>query len=237
MALQVYRIDRSFLGKAGHFFKTPDLPPMAATAGSIFGIFGHIAKVFTEVTTENCYILHEEDEIRRFRNPLGESLLDDVYYIRHPKQARTNHLIPADRFHSYIVREQIADIVSYVRANAPVKRLHVSISSGAGASARLKGVVEGVPLEGSASVKESRAQEVIIECEVPLKASEKRRDYVWMDDFSSTVAAVDEVTGGAIEINESYDLSFGLDAKVAEMMEVSADWMQTYRYHVSCELG
>jgi hypothetical protein len=235
MGLQIYRIDRSMIGKVGHFFKKPDLPVMgAASAG---GILGHMFQVYTEVTTENCYILHEEDEIKRFRNPLGEALLEDVYYIRHPKKVRTDCLIPAERFHAYIVREQIADIVSYIRANAPVKRLRVCIESGVGASAHLKGIVEGVPLEGSASVKESRGHEVIIECPAPLKASEKRRDYVWMEDFSSTTAAVDNLTGGAAQINERYDLSFGLEAKVAELIEVSADWMRSYQYHVSCELA
>ena len=155
-------------------------------------------------------------------------MLDDVYYIRHPKKARTDCLIPADQFHSFVVREQIADIVSYVRANARVKRLRVSIDSGVGATINAKGIVEGMPLEGSASVKE---------CDAPLKASEKRRDFIWMDDFASTVAAVDDFTGGTIEINEHYDLSFGLDAKVAEMISVGASWMRNYRYHVSCELG
>lgn len=236
MALQVYRIDRSFIGRVGHFFKKPDLPIMTGAA-AVFGTFGHIAQVFMEVNTENCYILTEEDEIKRFRNPLDASLLDDVYYIRHPKKARTDCLIPADQFHSFVVREQIADIVSYVRANARVKRLRVSIDSGVGATINAKGIVEGMPLEGSASVKESRAHEVIIECDAPLKASEKRRDFIWMDDFASTVAAVDDFTGGTIEINEHYDLSFGLDAKVAEMISVGASWMRNYRYHVSCELG
>lgn len=92
MALQVYRIDRSFIGCVGHFFKKPDLPIMTGAA-AVFGTFGHIAQVFMEVNTENCYILTEEDEIKRFRNPLDASLLDDVYYIRHPKKARTDCLI------------------------------------------------------------------------------------------------------------------------------------------------
>jgi len=236
MALQVYRIDRSLIGCVGHFFKKPDLPTIAAGAG-LFGIPGQIAQVFKEVTTENCYILHQEDEIKRFHNPLGARLLDDVYYIRHPKKARTDCLIPADQFHSFVVREQIADIISYVRANARVKRLRVSIDSGVGASINTKGIVEGIPLEGSASINESRMHEVIIECDAPLKASEKRRDFIWMDDFASTVAAVDDLTGGTLEINEHYDLSFGLDAKVAEMISVAASWMRNYRYHVSCQLG
>jgi hypothetical protein len=236
MALQIYRIDRSFIGSVGHFFKKPDLPVQAAVSGLICTL-GRIAKVYAEVTTDNCYILHEEDEIRRFRNPLGANLLDDVYYIRHPKKSRTDCLIPADQFHSYIVREQIADIISYIRANVQVKRLRVSIDSGVGASVNAKGVFDGLPLEGSVSVKQSSAHEVIIECATPLRASEKRRDFIWLDDFASTVAAIDEVTGGSIEINEDYDLSFGLNAKLAAMISVACSGKMNYRYHVSCELG
>ena len=108
MELKVYRIDRSLIGRIGHFFKKPDLPMPALGADDLFG---NVGKVITEVTTSNCYILSEAGEISRFRNPYDEDLVDDVYYIRHPKKARTDWLIPAKRFHAHIIGEQISEIV------------------------------------------------------------------------------------------------------------------------------
>jgi hypothetical protein len=67
MELQVYRIDRSLVGRVGHFFKKPDLPVMGIAST---GLFDRVRKTLNDVTTDNCYILSEEAEINRFRNPL-----------------------------------------------------------------------------------------------------------------------------------------------------------------------
>jgi hypothetical protein len=232
MELKVYRIDRSLFGRVGHFFKKPDLP-----VDSAMGLLGNPFKVYREVTTSNCYILSDPDEIRRFRNPLNEELQEDVYYIRHPKKALTDCLIPAKRFHAYVLREQIADIVSYIRANANVKRLRVSISDGANAKLGVKGIIDDMKVEGDAKVSFTANHEVIIECNKPLKASEKRREYIWMEDFSSTRDVIDEVSDGTVEIRERYDFSMGLNAKVADMIGVDAKFRASCHYHVKCELA
>jgi hypothetical protein len=173
MKLKVYRIDRSFIGRIGHFFKKPDLP-VAPIPGS--GLFGKVGQVVKEITTSHFYILSEPSEISRFRNPHDEELVDNVYYIRHPKKARTNWLIPANRFHAHIIGEQISEIVSFIRSNANVKYLRVSITDKAGAKFGAKAVIEDVKVEGKAEVELSENHEVIIHCQEPLKASEKRSD-------------------------------------------------------------
>jgi hypothetical protein len=237
MELKFYRIDRSVMGRIGHFFKKPDLPLNIAAGAMPGGILGHAFRVFSDVTTDNCYILSDDDEISRFRNPLNEELLDDVYYIRHPKQICTNLLIPATRFHAYIIREQISDIVSYVRANTRVKRLRVSISNGTNAKFGAGGLIKDIPVEGDAQVRFARNHEVIIECSKPLRASQKRLDYIWMNDFASTREAIDNVTSGTVTVLEECDFSLGLNAKVAEMIGVSAEFMKSYQYQIQCELA
>lgn len=235
MELKVYRIDRSLIGRIGHFFKKPDLP--SAPMPGAMGITGSIVKVAKEVATANCYILSEPDEISRFRNPYNEDLVDNVYYIRHPKTARTNWLIPATRFHAHVIGEQISEIVSYIRANASVTYLRVSITDKAGAKLGGNAVIKNVKVEGEAKVSLSKDHEVIITCHAPLKASEKRNDYVWINDFQTTRAAVDAMSSGRFEIRQRSDFSAGLSADVAEMAGVSAEFTKCYDYHVECEVA
>lgn len=237
MELKVYRIDRSFIGRVGNFFKKPDLPASVVRGAMGVGVLNDAIKVMKEVTTPNCYILSEPDEISRFRNPYNEDLVDDVYYIRHPKTARTNWLIPATRFHAHVIGEQISEIVSYIRANASVKYLRVSITDMAGARLGANAVIKDVKVEGKAEVSLSKNHEVIITCHAPLKASEKRNDYVWINDFQTTRAAIDEMASGRFEIRQRSDFSAGLSAEVAKMAGVSAEFTKCYDYHVECEVA
>jgi hypothetical protein len=234
MELQVYRIDRSLVGRVGHFFKKPDLPVMGIAST---GLFDRVRKTLNDVTTDNCYILSEEAEINRFRNPLNEEWMENVYYIRHPKKPRTDCLIRASRYHSHIIGEQISEIVAYIRANANVKYLRVSITDEAGAKLRAKGLIEDLKVEGKVDLSVSKQHEVIITCHTPLKASEKRRDFVWMDDFDTTRTAIDDMSDSRIEIRQRSDFTGGLSVKVAELAEVSAKFLRCYDYHIECELA
>lgn len=237
MQLQVYRIDRSISGRIGHFFKKPNLPLAMPETMMGKGLIGNPLQVLRDVSTTNCFILTKDDDIARFRNPLNQTLVDDVYYVRHPQQARTNWLIPAKSFHRYVIREQIADIVSYIRANAAVKRLHVSITNGLHGKVGAKAIVEGLAVEGDAHVSFTDSHDVTIECGTPLKSSQKRRDYVWMEHFPTTVAAVDQFADGTIDIDERFDFNAGLDAKVADMLDIGAEFRRSYHYHVRCEFA
>ncbi len=230
MSLKLYRIDRSFFGAIGHFFKNPDLPVVAGAIGNPF-------QVYRDVMAENCFILTDDDEVKRFRDPRGHDLVDDTYYVRHPKKIRTDCLIPARDFHRYVVQEQIADIVSFVRANTAVRKINVSISNAKEAKVEAGGVLDGLNVEGKATVKLLNTHEVLIDCTEPLKPSEKRREFVWMEDFPTTVTAIDNVAGGIVEIHERFDLSFGLSAEIAGMARISTEWLSNYQYNVRCEFA
>lgn len=154
--------------------------------------------------------MSEPGEISRFRHPHDEDLVDNVYYIRHPKKARTDWLIPANRFRAHIIGEQISEIVSFIRSNANVKYLRVSITDKTGAKVCAKAMIKDVKVEGEAEVALSENHEVIINCHAPLKASEKRRDYVWIKDFEATCACIDQMNKGRVEIRQRSDLLGGL---------------------------
>jgi len=215
MSLKVYRIDRSFFGKLNNRLKAPDLPVGAVSAvGSLFKNIGGYAR-------ENSYVLSKDDEIARFYEAYNNDWIDDQYYIRHPKKIKTDILIPANKFHQFIVREQMADMISYIRANVRVKRLEIQLFKGASIGVNLKGIIEGIPLEGEAKATCNSEFSAIIDCQKPLKASEKKKQYTWIDVFPHLQSVVDDASDNRFEIKESYDLSFGLDIKAGKAIGIN----------------
>ncbi|MGR5324843.1 hypothetical protein [Vibrio sp. PNB22_1_1] len=217
MTLKIYRIDTSFFGKMNNRAKKPDLPVQASLFGSMF-------KNYKDYKRENSYVLSKKDEIDRFTEAFGNNWVEDQYYIRHPKETRTNYLIPANKFHSYIMREQIGDLISYIRANLRVKELDLTIKSNKSGSIGLKGIIESVPMEGSTQLSTTDEYTVKIKCLAPLKASERKTEYLWIKEFPHIIELVDNASNGLFSLSESFDLSFGLDISAAEAIGANINY-------------
>lgn len=223
--LKIYRIDTSFFGKLNNRFKAPDLPVQNALIGNPF-------KNLSDYNRENSYVLSKESEIERFSEAFGNDWVEDEYYIRHPKKIKTDVLIPAERFHQYIIREQISDIISYIRANVRVKKLEISFEKGIVSGVGVQGIVDGISFEGSVNASCSSEYSVLIDCNRPLKASEKKKEYIWIDEFQHLQAVIDETFDSRFEINEAFDLSFGLDVKAAKLVGMNAALSAQYSFKI-----
>ena len=70
-----------------------------------------------------------------------------------------------------------------------------------------------------------------IQCDQPLKVSEKRQNYIWMDEFPHIVAMLDEADEGTFTVSESYDLSFGLGLDLAEQIGVDLEWNDNFTFN------
>lgn len=230
MSLKLYRIDRSFFGKLNNRLKQPDIPVAASIIGNPF-------KNLVDFNRENSYVLSKDDEISRFTEAYNNDWVDDIYYIRHPKKCKTDILIPAERFHQYIIREQISDMISYLRANLRVKELEINILRNNSGKLGLNGVIEGLDLEGEANIKFNKSYSAIIQCPRPLKASEKKKNYTWIDEFPHVVEIVDDVEDGKFKINEEFDLSFGLSVKVAKVIGANIEWNTNHTFNLEVTAG
>lgn len=219
MSLKIYRIDTSFFGKMNNRMKKPDLP-VAITAS----LFGGMIKNYKDYKRDNSFVLSNKDEIDRFTEAFGNDWVEDQYYIRHPKSTRTNYLIPASQFHKYIMREQISDIISYVRANLRVKELDLNVKTSKAGSIGLKGIIDNIPMEGSTKLNMADEYTVKIKCLSPLKASEKKTEYLWIDEFPHIIELVDNASNGLFGLNESFDLSFGLDISAAKSIGANLNY-------------
>lgn len=231
MKLLVYRIDSSFFGKLNNTFKKPDLPLMASAGLAIGNPFKNTADFFRE----NFYVLIKKSEIERFKEAFGNSFLKNIYYIRHPKDVRTNILIPSTRFHDYIIREQLSDIISYIRANLKVKKLKIQLLTKRNAELGMNTVIRDIPVEGNASVSLSSNTTIIINCATPLKPSEKRTQYIWIEEFQHLKAMIDDAENGKFTIKEDFDLSFGANVRASKVLGFNMDFAGNRTFKIDIE--
>lgn len=230
MNLSVYRIDTGIVGKVFGLFRKTDLPVQATAkiGGSV------LLSVNDLVNFENHYVINSDDELGRFENPLGNSWVQkNQYYIRHPKKARERWLIEAEKFHEFIYREQLSDIISFLRANIPLKHLLVSSQDGIDFSAFANVPIEDLQVEGKAQIKLSSKKELIIDCPEGLKISEKRKEFIWINDFQELMSVVDGFVGGEFSHTIEINNSFNMTVKEAKLFGVGESWLKSSKLKIS----
>lgn len=187
---------------------------------------------------KNSYVLSDEEEVKRFKDPRGYELIEDTYYIRHPKRSQTNWLISAKDFHAFVIKEQMSEIVSYLRAELPVKKITFIIKEGASFDVLGKADIPGEPikLEGGANGSTESKDKFTLECKRPLRPSEKRRQYIWIDDFPLLKAAVDGFEGGTLTFEETSNLEFGMSVEVAKSIGIKAKFNRQQIWSLKVEV-
>jgi hypothetical protein len=240
MKLKVYRIDRTLLGKLGRKLKEPDLPPSAGMLGG--GLIGHLLQTVHDVRTDDFYILSDDAEISRFRDPTHQPLRDGVYYVRNPREAYTRELVVASDFHHWILKQQATEMLDFIRGNLQATRIEFQLENSAGAqvdfSASFPTDAGPLPVAAGARSHAAAKHRVVVDCERPLKASEKRTTYGWINDFPQLLSAVDAASSrGTLSVIEEFDYSFGLSGKVADLMGMSASWLCKHTWKLDVTMG
>lgn len=251
MKLKVYRYDNSIVGKVFRFLRESDLPTLPIPIASAIGSNTSYA-IRDFVTDENIFVLSKA-EINRFENPLGNSWISgSQYYIRHPKKSRERYLIESENFQDFIFREQMSEIISFVRSAINVKRIYVSICSNDSVSGEvfykfdpedIKSINSAskqggseIRVEGSVNAKKKSDYELEIICPQGLKVSERRKDYAWINDFPQLMEALDAYKGsGSFTYKQVIDNSFNLKSKVVKMLGISAGKMKKHSLQIEFE--
>ena len=142
-------------------------------------------------------------------------------------------LIEADKFHEYIYREQLAEIISYLRSEFKLKYLRIEIKKGNDFSSFINLPIEDIPVEGEARVKLGSNRVIEITSERGLKRSEKRTDYVWLQDFQELLSVVDNFEDGIFKHTISIDNSFGINAKIANYIKIGTGWINSSQFEIT----
>lgn len=229
MKVKIYRIDSGVLGKVFRMFRQSDLPPQSMLA---CGNLMRTVRDFTE--SENIFVIDNKDELNRFENALGNSWIEkEQYYIRHPKASKDRVLIEAEKFHEYIYREQLSEIISYLRSEFRLKYLKIEIKQGNDFSSYINFPIEEIPVEGEANIKLGSSKVLEIISERGLKRSEKKTDYVWLQDFQELLSVVDDFEDGLFKHTISIDNSFGINVKVANHIGIVSSWTQSSKFEIT----
>lgn len=234
MSLKIYRIDTSLVGKGFRVFRKSDLPVSMAGTATIGGnLMRGIGDFFTG---DNYYLLDEKNELNRFINPLGNSWIEKTqYYVRHPKSVKDRELIECQYFQEYILREQISDIVSFLRANIQIKELYIKSLSQTSFNFGVKVPIEQMVVEGNVNIDKFTEYELKITSKSRLKISEKRTDYTWINDFSTLKTAIDNFEGGKFEERLIIDNSFGFSLKEANRIGMNTNLMGRKEFIINFE--
>jgi len=133
-------------------------------------------------------------------------------------------------------------MIDYLRANTNATRIKVEINRsttvGVNADILIPPSQSTPPLGLNGNVEYKKIGQHVTELifKSALKRSEGRKQFGWIESFPHLMAAVDELEGeGKIRISESYDMSFGLNAKLAEFIGVSAQWLDKHSWSLEVE--
>lgn len=230
MKVKIYRIDNGVLGKAFRILRKSDLP-----ISGVSRLCGSVSRVIGDYfASENIYVIDNKQELNRFENALGNSWIEkEQYYIRHPKKSRERMLIEADKFHEYIYREQLSEIISFLRSELNIKHLKIEIIEGNSFSSYINVPIEEIPVEGKASINLHNSKIIEIKCEEGLKRSEKRTEYIWLQDFQELLSVVDNFEKGTFKNIITIDNSFGITGKIASLAGIGTAWIKKSKFEIS----
>ena len=237
MSLEVYRIDNSLFGKWFRRIRKSDLPTHRIIGGAaMVGSLNCIRVMGDFFIGNNYYLLDKKHELNRFINPLGNSWIEkNQYYIRHPKAVKDRELIESQYFQEYILREQISDIVSFLRANIQIKELYIKSLNQTSFNFGVNVPIEQMTVEGNVNIDKFTEYELKITSKSKLKISEKRTNYTWINDFSTLKTAIDNFDGGKFEERLIIDNSFGFSLKEANRIGMNTNLMGRKEFIINFE--
>ena len=237
MSLEVYRIDNSLFGKWFRRIRKSDLPTHRIIGGAaMVGSLNCIRVMGDFFIGNNYYLLDKKHELNRFINPLGNSWIEKTqYYIRHPKAVKDRELIESQYFQEYILREQISDIVSFLRANIQIKELYIKSLNQTSFNFGVNVPIEQMTVEGNVNIDKFTEYELKITSKSKLKISEKRTNYTWINDFSTLKTAIDNFDGGKFEERLIIDNSFVFSLKEANRIGMNTNLMGRKEFIINFE--
>ena len=226
--LKIYRLEDSIWGKLFRKLRKPDMP-----AGTI--ILGHPIDTLKDFINDSNIYLLDKEQISKFINVHNESWHDNIYYIRHPKQAMERYLIRADRFLQYIEQQKLAEIIAYIRNNCNPHRISIETTDANGFKGHANGTLHlesestgdsdnqiNIDVGANASLNLRSYNKIEIICDDRIKPSEQLKNFIWIDDFTVLQTAIDNYNGGKIDIRQVIESNWYISADLAVFIGLAA---------------
>ena len=161
----------------------------------------------------------------------------DRIYARHPlRKIFPNTVLAADRFHSHMIADQMADIACFLRAHVLLRKLRITVSSANGA--KLDGAVtNGTKNLGiKAHFNSVVHHELILHESHPVLVPYEIEPY-WIDQFPEIKASIQQSNKGSITRTIGMDNTYGLTASVAAQAGINIDWLSKQLFRIEASYG
>lgn len=222
MELKIYKIKADL--KRGRFKEEGRRTFPLGNTGESFYSLGNLMRGIEDLYLEgNLYLIEKEEDLEKFFNPLGKWIANKKYYLNHPKKERENFLLEGNKFHEYILREQLLEVSRYLKENFKVLKV----------SFELLGGEEDTFLGLSKLFKE---EESIITYEegkmiFSLKKDKDKEDFIWIKDFK--IFNNKELLEKERNFLLTLDNSFGISEKIGKRIGIKASCLKEYSLKVS----
>lgn len=233
METKIYRIDGSLVGKIFRALRKTDTPGPRNIATASMPMSNLIRGIKDFTVDENIYLIDDMAELNKFDNALGNNWIQKTqYYIRHPKVKRERLLIEAEQFHEYIYREQLSEIVSYLRSEFKLKYLKIEVIQGNKFSSYSNLPIERMSVEGEVKLELKNERVLEIKSTKGMKRSEKRIDYVWLNDFRGLLDAVDNFDEGDFRYSQKINNTLDINSKLYKVVGIDLKWKNTSTFEI-----
>jgi len=214
------------------------IPPITIIANPV------ILKRFYD--NNRYFVIHSEEELSHFENANNnewiinnKSLRKRQYYIQHPKKSKSNLLIEAQSFYSYIEEELRKEVLDYVQSHCPAKTLIFSRqevnAKNAGLNLKIKTNTFNPDVNTNGNF--SQNSETLISFKNTTGTIRPRvlEEYLWLDD--SVKLGIRALEGGHGTFSKSFysDQTFGLTALEANTLGLNMNFYKKFKYSLTVE--
>lgn len=166
----------------------------------------------------------------------GQPLRRGITYMRHPRPSEMSRIIKSTDFHSYIMSQQVSEIIHYLRAETHLKSLSILIRSADRTHVVVGGKLEKFPVNIKADARNANERRMTLTCDDENRI-EHLLSYVWLNDFPEVVAATRYARRGKMQFSQSTDMSFGMTGNFAKYAKFSAGWLSTFVIEVEASFS
>lgn len=184
--------------------------------------------------TDQVTIIDNLVELEKFIHREEDEFKPGSFYIAHPKQK--NLLIPTSSFHGSIAKEQMSDIVAFLRSKLPVTRIEVVMEDLKRGGLNGRAPQSGVD-DAGLNFEHLRVLRLLAEYNEPKRVPLGQLPLLWIDQFKIIQESVKGANAGIMVFEDSADLSFGLNAKFAKTIGIEANWLSKKQVTVNVKFG
>jgi hypothetical protein len=200
---------------------------IAVGAGLVSGVQNGFAWLRGADTIEKL----EYSKAGGLRDEHGLPVQVNVTYAVHPDVAKPNSVVVASEFHHVIVREQIADLVAFIRSAVRAVAIRIEVESEGSGKAE-GSFFSRFSLKADGAV--TKRHSIELEYDDPRKVEATERPY-WLRLFPEIVAAFNNAERGTIKRSVSVDTTFGLSASLAKQAGIDLSWLGRQRFDVEAK--